>query len=314
MVEITFNTNAWLGLRKAQDYGKGEYKAQWSPAFLFYDGEQPDEEQLEEMRREWHEQERKKWEKAQPLGGKPQDVYCFELMLSTGNIHGDVTGEQRREQLCTLCGINMADDHQSERHFSDARNFLEKASERIAGGEPVRIWYSEYADDYCGLLWFTSELCKRKLPFDKVFLVKVPVWDETFSGKKFFSCGTAEADETVFQKCAENQQQLTPKHIEFLAQKWQSMRNENTVLRVVLGGHPISVPEDFYDTLIWRTIETFEEEFSVGHLVGTMYIQDMRLPYFWIKYRLAAFADEGRLAITGPDPRFQDDYIYKRKD
>ena len=94
MIEITFNVSAWIGLRIAQTYGQGEYKPQGKPSVMFYGthkgGKLARWLKVRKARKEWQERERLEWESAQPLGGKPQDVYYFDLRLSMGSIAGDV--------------------------------------------------------------------------------------------------------------------------------------------------------------------------------------------------------------------------------
>ncbi|MBQ6899848.1 MAG: DUF1835 domain-containing protein [Firmicutes bacterium] len=316
MLEITFNTNAWLSLREAQNYGNGEYKAQGSPAFMFYGSRDNEyyEEQLEELRRKWHEEQRREWESAQPLGGKPQDVFRFELMLSMGHIWGDAAGQQRQEEVHQILGIYDENRRETEHNFNDAKVFLDQVAENIAAGESVRIWYSNDPDDYCGLLWFAAQLVEKKLPLDKVFLVKTPDWFRSPGGTSWFGRGTSEISVKEICRCAQTQYQVSGWQIQFLAEQWWQMENENSQLRAVVGGQPISVPDNFYDGLIWNAIESLGKKFREHHIIGPMRGLCACLQDAWIRCRLAAFVAEGRLEIAGPDPDLPRHNIYMRKD
>ena len=316
MLEITFNTNAWLSLREAQNYGKGEYKAQGSPAFIFYGSRDSEyyEEQLEELRRKWHEEQRREWESVQPLGGKPQDMFRFELMLSMGHIWGDAAGQQRQEEIHQLLSIYDEDCRETEHNFNDAKIFLDQAAEKIAAGESVRIWYSNDPDDYCGLLWFAAQLVEKKLPLDKVFLVKTPDWFRSPGGTFWFGRGTSEISVKEICRCAQMQYQISGEQIQFLAEQWWQMENENSQLRAVVGGQPVSVPEDFYDGIIWTAVKLKEKEFRTMHIIGPMRGLCVCVRDTWILYRLTTFVEEGRLEITGPDPDIPGHHVYRRKD
>ena len=48
---------------------------------------------------------------------------------------------------------------------------------RCMAGEPIRIWYSDNADELCGLYWFMALIYFRGAPCDKIYLVKLPAWE-----------------------------------------------------------------------------------------------------------------------------------------
>ncbi|MBQ6899847.1 MAG: DUF1835 domain-containing protein [Firmicutes bacterium] len=303
MIEITFNTNARGTIIAAQKFGRGSWLFKGKPSMMFYgtSGGQPDEAQQEEYLSELEAQKRAEWEAAEPIDGDAEDVFGFHLMLSMGHIAGDVTGPERQDEVHQMLGFYDADGRLTEYNFMDAALSLHQVSHRIGWGEEVRIWYSDNADDYCGLLWFTDQLCEMGLPIDNIYLVKMPEWAGRFDGKTIFSLGTMEADEKAFQQAAKLQQKTSPEQIRLLAQKWQSMKEENTIHRQVVCGQPISVPDDFYDGLIWQVINSFEGEFSNDDILVALIKYGLRMDC-WLQHRVDVFAAEGKLTVTGHDP------------
>ncbi|MBQ1229083.1 MAG: DUF1835 domain-containing protein [Firmicutes bacterium] len=318
MIEITFNVSAWVGLRIAQTYGQGKYKPQGKPAVMFYGTGKGSKLarwlKVRKVRKEWQERERLEWESAQPLGGKPQDIYYFDLRLSMGSIAGKVTGDERRAELMRLFSIYDESGKLTERHFQEIKIFLEQVEEKVRCGESVRIWYSDDADDYCGMLWFVSELCSRKLPVDKVFMVKVPSWGETIEGRKYFSRGTQEVNNKDWHMYAQSQQHVPEKLIELFNDTWIRMQEDNSQLRVIVNGSPASVPENFYDSLIWQAIGFLGEKFRDIQIISKMLNMNVRVDDAWILHRLEQFVKDGRLEMAGPDPDLPSHNIYKRKD
>jgi len=295
MIEIVFNSNARGAIQVAQTFGRGSWLFKGKPSMMFYG--KPDEQAMKELEA----QKKAEWEAAEPIDGEAQDVFCFDILLSMGHIAGDVTGPERQAELHELLGIYDADGRMTDYNFIDAGLSLHQVSHRIKWGEEVRIWYSDNADDYCGLLWFADQLMQMDLPVDNIYGVKIPQWTGTFDGATIFSLGTAEADEKMFQKYAKFQQPVPAEQVKLLAQKWQSMKAENTTLRQVVCGQPVSVPDDFYDGLIWQAIDSFEGEFSNDDILVALIKYGLRMDC-WIQHRVDVFTAGGKLTVTSHDP------------
>ena len=92
MIEIVFGDSAGGLLKQAQHYGEGPYNDEGHPGMLFFgtkgsSGEAPSQEEIDAIRKAFHEKKRRAWESAIPLGGKSSDVYAFELGLSMGKVN-----------------------------------------------------------------------------------------------------------------------------------------------------------------------------------------------------------------------------------
>ena len=103
MLEIVFSESACGALKLAQRYGEGKYRGGAIGVIARNkDGSEPSQEELDKLRREAEERERRAWERAVPLGGQREDVFCFALALSVGNVAPEAFWEHRCEALSAL--------------------------------------------------------------------------------------------------------------------------------------------------------------------------------------------------------------------
>ena len=111
MIEIVFSDSACGSLVVAQNYGKGKYHGGAVSVFLHHaDETEPTVEEIHEAQLRAEENDRLAWENAIPLGGKRDDVYCFDIGLSIGDISDNGIGEQRRDILKKMLSVCCVDD------------------------------------------------------------------------------------------------------------------------------------------------------------------------------------------------------------
>lgn len=113
------------------------------------------------------------------MGGKTSDIFGFNLMLSTGDTSEDLPGVKRKLTLERLYSVypNDLGRKAAEEIMEMANRDLETISERAAGGEAFRIWYSNQPDEMCGFYWFMGQLNQWKVHGGHVSIVKLPEWE-----------------------------------------------------------------------------------------------------------------------------------------
>jgi len=222
-----------------------------------------------------------------------------------------VTGDEREVELKSVFG-GACDSRMVKLNLQEAAENMDLLTPRIADGEPVRVWYSDLEDDYCGLLWFADQLCSRNLPHDKIFLVKVPEWGTAFGGNYHFRQGTASASDAEWHRYVQFQHQAPEKLIEFFAGYWKELQAENSRHRAVINGQPVSVPDDFYDSMIWQVIDSMEDELRSIRLMGELFKRGIKIGDRWLLSRMEVFVEEGKLINAGPDPDLPHHFIFKR--
>lgn len=85
----------------------------------------------------------------------------------------------------------------------------------------------------------------------------------------------------------------------------EELQHENSLLRAVVNGKLVSVPETLYDTFILRELSTLEDEFKEGILVGQVLGKyQLGIGDGWIALRIEQFIKDGLLVpITKPSPK-----------
>lgn len=270
MVEIVFGDSAAGSLKMAQGFGRGSYVGgAVSVCILRDDGSEPTEEEIQEAQQRAEEEQRKAWENAVPLDGDPADVYGFSLGLSIGNISGNGTDGRRKKALERLWSIypDLDGENMAEEMVRSAESSLREACGKAAAGDGMRVWYSSQPDELCGLYWLMDRLDEQGYQ-GKIFLVRLPEWEEREDGAIVQMAGWGEVGPGEWGKYLPLQRPLSPALRRCFSIRWKELREENAPLRAVLNGRLMSVEEDLYDGLIRREIDAEPEEFQEAMVIG----------------------------------------------
>lgn len=297
MLEVVFNDSARISLMMAQHYGEGSYQeVQFAMAFE----EDLDEDELETCRQELVAEEKAKWEASKPLGGSKADIFGFELNLSHGDISEAGIGEKRRQLLREIKAYYQ-DEDLADHMIKDMIERLEVLCLQIKRGEPIRLWYGDNPDEVCGVLWLASEICRRELPHDQIYLVKIPEWKENDRRDTVFSSGVRELGVEEWQTYLHLQKKAPAELIEKWAERWSVLQKEEASLRAVVNGMVVSVANDFYDPFILGAIASMKKRFKELQLVAVLYEMNLGPDDCWISQRIDKFISDGLLRCMGRD-------------
>ena len=270
MVEIVFSESAAGSLKAAQHYGDGKFKGVSVGVFSTReDGSQPSAEEIEKVKKEAEEKERSEWEKAVPLGGNPDDIFCFGLAWDMGDISEDGIGEKRLDVLNALYSIYDDDTQKGAKmQYDRAKADFALVMERIKNGEDVRIWYSDQPGERCGMLWFMAEMRTVADYKGRLYTVKIPkyMFSEVTNTITEYN-GSGEVATSEWHRFIGFTQDKTKEYWGY-AQQWWNLRRENSSLRAVLNGKVRSVEEDIYDKYIWDEIDLEDDEFIQAAVIG----------------------------------------------
>lgn len=163
-------------------------------------------------------------------------VYCLELYAGLGDISDLLSLQRRRESLQAFLNRQCLDC--LENNIFIVSEFLALIRERP---EPLRVWCSQSSADICGLGWLMSK--SESYP-EEIKIINVGGYSAQHS------VGEINPSEVPIYAKAEipisNQQRKR------IADQWKILEKQNSSLRVVLDGIPISVKDDFFDPLILR--------------------------------------------------------------
>lgn len=203
--------------------------------------------------------------------GLGSDVICLPLMLDIGDISQPVLSKYRRDLLYgMLYQEQWGADTETKTEIKALGNAYSRELTRLKGylksAEPLRIWYSDAPYSICGMMWLCGKLRKYK---GKVYAVKLPrpiVKGNT--AVEFSNWGEVRPHE--FAEMLPLQRKLTQVEIIMNCIRWDRLKRENAPLRAVVNGSVISVPDNFYDFLIWKYLgeDPVREAELIGKILG----------------------------------------------
>lgn len=199
------------------------------------------------------------------MEGTSDEVICLEFKLDIGDIQKtDVT---YREELQRL------------------RNLLVEEG-------AIRAWYSNTPYSICGFYHLCSivkhyenEVLAIKLPEYQVrqdVLISYQNWGEVAS-EEFSSFLSYEKTVSIDER-------------QYYAIAWSKLREENSPLRAVVNGRLLSVPESFYDFLIWESItkKPVKENELIGNLLGKNQIS---IGDMWYAKRIDTLIEQRKIRV-----------------
>lgn len=89
---------------------------------------------------------------------------------------------------------------------------------------------------------------------------------------------------------------LSQEEVRMYAGLWSDLVEDNSPLRAVINGKVISVPEDFYDFLIWKWLKNVptKEARLIGDILGH---SQLGVGDWWYARRIEYYIGQGRISI-----------------
>ena len=145
-----------------------------------------------------------------------------------------------------------------------------------------------------------------------VYAVRVPerIRDKE-DGKYHLAYETGYMDPDLVGRIVETGVKLSSEEIALYAEEWERLKQENALLRTVIGGKIVSVPLDFYDPLIYQYVP---KEPATEKSVYTDAIINM--PYVdlsWIISRIHKMIDSGYIKVVKDNKDTEKRMICKNK-
>ena len=311
MIEIVFGKNAYNSLIVAQSYGKGKYHGGAVSVFIRNtDGTEPTAEEIQAAQLQAEENARQEWENAIPLNGKREDIYCFDIALSVGDISDNGLGEQRKAVLRNMLFVCPVEDleYQIEEIVQKANSALSSVKERYTNGAEIRIWYSYNPDELCGMNWLMSQLRPLNSP-TAIYLVKLPIWEYGKENTAISRNSWGDIAPGEWGKYIYRQEEARPAFIAACAMKWRQLQEENAPLRVMLNGQLQSVSEDIYDSFIFREIAAQPEQFKMASVIGNVLGKyQLGIGDVWVSNRIDMMIEKGMLEVVQDAPKGELNY------
>ena len=232
------------------------------------------------------------------IEGTSEEVICLGFMLDIGNIKEQMDSPYRRELIYSMYAQNQWEqDEETEEELKNVGDVYVKELYRLMDfldhGEAVRIWYSDTPYSRCGfynlcqiLKGYENEISAVKLPAHIVrekCIVTYQSWSEV------------SAEE--FAGFLPYERSLSKEEVRMYAMLWSGLIEENSPLRAVVNGKILSVPEDFYDFLIWKRLKNvpLKEARLIGDILGQ---SPIGVGDWWYNRRIEYYIKQGEIRVV----------------
>ena len=231
------------------------------------------------------------------IEGASEEVICLGFMMDIGNIKEPMESPYRRELIYSMYAQNQWEqDEEIEKELKNAGDVYTKELYRLKDfldhGEAVRIWYSDAPYSRCGFY----SLCQILKEYEnEISVVKLP---EYITREKeivsYQSWSEVSAEE--FAGFLYYEKSLSREEVRMYAALWSELVEDNTPLRAVVNGKVLSVPDDFYDFLIWKWLKDvpLKEARLIGNILG---YSQIGIGDWWYARRIEYYIEQGKICV-----------------
>ena len=231
------------------------------------------------------------------IEGASEKVICLGFMMDIGNIKEPMESPYRRELIYSMYAQNQWEqDEEIEKELKNAGDVYTKELYRLKDfldhGEAVRIWYSDAPYSRCGFY----SLCQILKEYEnEISVVKLP---EYITREKeivsYQSWSEVSAEE--FAGFLPYEKPLSKEEVRMYAALWSELVEDNTPLRAVVNGKVLSVPDDFYDFLIWKWLKDvpLKEARLIGNILG---YSQIGIGDWWYARRIEYYIEQGKICV-----------------
>lgn len=186
------------------------------------------------------------------------------VSIGMGLDYGDITNQNKRnEDLKFLWQhFNFMKENDFTILFNNIQSDLDLLIDRASKGENICIWKSNNSNSLCGF-YYTCYLLKDYAC--DVSFVDMPEYitlnNEILSYNSF-----GEVSPENFHLFLQYEKELPQNSLNYYCSLWENLMQENSQLRAVVNNKLISVPIDFYDTIIRQYIP--QDDFIMSNLIS----------------------------------------------
>ena len=232
------------------------------------------------------------------IEGTPDEVICLGFMMDIGSIKEPMDSPYRKELIGSMYAQNQWEqDEETIKELKNAGdayvNELYRLKRFLDSGESVRIWYSDAPYSRCGLY----SLCHILKDYEnKISAVKLPeyiVWDTNIVSYQSWNEVSAEE----FAGFLPHERSLSGEEVRMYNTLWGILAEENSPLRAIVNSRLLSVPEDFYDFLIWERLTgaPLKEARLIGDILGQ---SQLGVGDWWYARSIEHYIRQGKIRVV----------------
>lgn len=255
MLEVVFSDSEKGSMKAAKNYDMNNMLS----GTVGYIGKKPKKAELQKLF------------EGKAIGGSSSEVVNIGFNLDIGDISGEIDGKERKDVFRKLWGIYSFDDSKTEDFFERQRQDLIKLKNAASNGKTIRIWKSNAPYSTCGFYYVCYIL--KDIDCD-IRVVELPEYKIISEKETVYYSSWGEVSAGKFYEFLPLERKLSLLDKKVISDLWRTLIQENSPLRTNLNGRLISVPENFYDSIITNNIP--ESEFIMARFIGKL-IGDHRI-------------------------------------
>ena len=232
------------------------------------------------------------------IEGTPEEVICLGFLMDIGDIKEPMESAYRKELIYSMYAQNQwKQDEEIEKELKKAGDVyiqeLQCLIHFLDQGESIRIWYSDAPYSRCGLY----SLCQILKGYEnEISVVKLPEY--VVRDGAIVSCQSwSEVSAEEFAGFLPFEKNFSKEEIRMCDLIWSDLVEENSPLRAVINGKVLSVPEDFYDFLIWKWLKDVpvKEARLIGNIIGH---SQLGVGDWWYARRIEYYIKQGKIRVV----------------
>lgn len=229
---------------------------------------------------------------AKAIHGDSKEIVNIGFFLAMGDITGAINGKERQDVYDQTLGRHSSDSNK-EYFFAEQKNDMDILLSAAKAGETIRIWKSHVPYSMCGFYYICNLLKEIDCPINTVILPEY-IHDTDQTVTSYNNWGEIEPEKIYGLMTFEKSLSALEKRA--ASDCWEALKKENALLRAIVNGKVISVPEHFYDFIIFQNLPN--TEFRQGELIAKLMTEyDLNVTDSWYALRIDKLIQEDKLTI-----------------
>lgn len=209
-------------------------------------------------------------------------VILLPLLLGLGDIAQTNLLETRKTLLKIRNTHERHDD--TDEWYQSILAGLKALDQAIIEQKPLRIWWTDLPDDSCGFAWLCDYLRDAQNQVTSVHVPLILSYEQfLFSIHSLGELSTA--DFAKYHLFSGEQPLLRDTRIAH-SYLWRDLRKDNTPLRIMINGHLMSQPINFYDRFLLSHVSSVDFK-KIPEVIGEVLGDGPSgVPAWWYRHRV----------------------------
>ncbi|MBU3129114.1 DUF1835 domain-containing protein [Clostridium tagluense] len=221
-------------------------------------------------------------------------VISFDDDISQGMIRDGINTDERMHWWNRISGKDEVTSLESNYLKEGYREFYKSIS-KIKDSDVIYLWYGHCGNEICGML-YTLELLKYKTT--NMYLINVSDMIEESSNDLYTYISMSEIMPEKLKSFIKLKRKIELKEYDTLLNEWNSLKNDNSILRIFKDGKIRSVKDDYFDIDILKYTE--KELRKSARIVGSvMAFSEIRISDGYIFWRIKELVESGMIEFKG---------------